>query len=147
MYLLSKKNRKYIFFKRRGGRGRGARSFVPPHTCSFIPPRTCLSPPCSSVPLCSPRTPCSPCTCSCYPRLVLVRTTPVCCRCRSSSIPPCSPHTCSRYPCLVLIRTTPIRCRSLPFVVRVSLPALGLGLCPYSPAPFVPVSNTLLVYK
>jgi hypothetical protein len=24
-----------------------------------------------------------------------------------------------------------------PFVVRVSLPALVLGLCPYSPAPFV----------
>jgi hypothetical protein len=36
---------------------------------------------------------------------------------------------------------------SLPFVVHVSLPALGLGLCPYSPALFVSVSDTLLVYK
>ena len=34
--------------------------------------------------------------------------------------------------------------RSLPFVVHVSLPALGLGLCPYSPALFVSVSDTLL---
>ena len=35
----------------------------------------------------------------------------------------------------------------LSFIVSVSLLALGLGLCLYSPAPFVSVSDTLLVYK
>ena len=93
-------------------------------------------------------TSCSPHYCSSNPRPVLVCTSPpllmgwVLVHTPSHlSVPPCSPPTCSHNPHLVLVHTP----SCLLLFGHVSLPALGLGLCLYSPAPFVSVSNILLV--